>query len=77
MLIRLWWLIRKELQALMGNTQGRFLLIMPVLLVVATPCPCPTVAKSLARLPASISALRLVFIVPLLTGMFPLPLPGE
>lgn len=32
MLIRLWWLIRKELQALMGNTQGRFLLIMPVLL---------------------------------------------
>ena len=24
MLIRLWWLIRKELQALMGNTQGAF-----------------------------------------------------
>jgi ABC-2 type transport system permease protein len=35
MLIRLWWLIRKELQALMGNTQGRFLLIMPVLLQTA------------------------------------------
>ena len=35
MLIRLWWLIRQELQALMGNTQGRFLLIMPVLLQTA------------------------------------------
>ncbi|MFM4703902.1 ABC transporter permease [Aeromonas bivalvium] len=35
MLTRLWWLIRKELQALMGNTQGRFLLIMPVLLQTA------------------------------------------
>ena len=35
MLIRLWWLILKELQALMGNTQGRFLLIMPVLLQTA------------------------------------------
>ena len=35
MLIRLWWLIRKELQALLGNTQGRFLLIMPVLLQTA------------------------------------------
>ena len=35
MLIRLWWLIRKELQALFGNTQGRFLLIMPVLLQTA------------------------------------------
>lgn len=35
MLTRLWWLIRKELQALLGNTQGRFLLIMPVLLQTA------------------------------------------
>ena len=35
MLTRLWWLVRKELAILLGNTQGRFLLIMPVLLQTA------------------------------------------
>jgi ABC-2 type transport system permease protein len=35
MLLRLWWLIRKELQTLLGSAQGRFLLIMPVLLQTA------------------------------------------
>ncbi len=35
MLTRLWWLVHKELAILLGNRQGRFLLIMPVLLQVA------------------------------------------